>query len=160
MQITSNAKKYQEKHGDGSGPWKPFDEWIAAIDWADEISKEIRNRAKLRAQLHRVITETERFKEMKPLMPIQGSSVKMWTRTLVTHRFLELHDAIQFMLKWQNNKGIKTMVDESSRARFYDYVHAMEQQKLAVPLRQAMDFLIPLYFFQKYCDANYTPAET
>jgi len=151
----SHRKQYAEKHGGQQGPWKPFDAWIAAIDLADEISMNVRNSAKLRAQLHKVITETERFKNMKPLMPIQGSSVKMWTRTLVTHRFQELHDAILYMLKWQNNKVLKTMVDDKSRARFYDYVQEMEHQKLAVTLREAMGFLTPLYFFQKYCDANY-----
>jgi hypothetical protein len=148
-------KKYEEKHGAGNTPWKSFDSWIKAIDLADEISREHRNRAKLRVQLKKVITGTDRFRDMKPLMPIQGSTVKMWTRTLVTDRFLQLHDAILYMLKWQNNKVIKTMIGEEARPRFYQYIHEMEHNKLAAILKETMGLLLPLYFFQKYCDANY-----
>jgi len=105
-------KQQEEKFTLASLPWAHFTEWLEAVDVADEISREVRNRAKLRSQLHKVITDTPRFKDMKPLMPIQGNSVKMWTRTLVTQRFMELFDAILYMLTWQNNKVIKTMVDE------------------------------------------------
>ena len=53
----------------------------------------------------------------------------MWTRTLVTHRFLELHDAILYMFTWQNNKVIKIMVNEEARGRFLQYVREMEKKR-------------------------------
>ena len=147
-------QKYDEKHGADSGPWKPFLDWIQAVDLADEISKQVRNRAKLRAKLLTVIQNTERFSDMKPLVPIQGSAVKMWTRCLVTQRFLELHDAILYMFKWQNNKVLKTMVGDDARDRSHYYIREMDNN-LVVKARQALEFITPIYMFQKFCDANH-----
>ena len=68
---------------------------------------------------------------------------------------MELFHAILYMLAWQNNNVIETMVDEKGRAGFMQYVREMQRNDLATKLKKAYTFLMPLYFFQKYCDANY-----
>ena len=143
----------QPPHTQAPG-WAGFKDWFDTLDQVDEISRAIKNRSKLRARLTRVINTVERFKDMKVVMPIQGSAVKMWTRTLVSLRYLQLHDPILFMLKGENHKVIKTMVGLESRPRFEEYVVLM-QGGLDRRCTEVLTFLMPLYKWQKFADANH-----
>ena len=59
----SVRKDWEKKHPDEEATWKPFQEWWVALDLADEISRVVKNRAKLRDCLQKVITLVERVAE-------------------------------------------------------------------------------------------------